>query len=452
MRLALIAGSIGCALTLAQPAPTALNSILDNRIVESKKVVGFVVATLDANGPKIAARGRVSADRDVTPDGNTVFEIGSITKVFTSLVLAEMTERGEVSPDDPVEKYLPPGSKMPTRNGLPVTLLDLSMQVSGLPRLPANLSPKDLTNPYASYDGKQLLDFLGRAQLASDPGEKYAYSNLGAGLLGFALASRAGLSYEALVRKYVLEPLGMKDTAVTLSAGQRDRFARGHNAALAPVSPWDFDALAGAGALRSTANDMLKFLGAAMVLSDTRLKPAFERLLAARKPTGTPDLDIAMGWHIWRKFGSTVVWHNGGTGGFRSFIGFNPETRRGVVVLSNTFFDSDDLGLHLVDDRYPVKRYDAPKPELRLDPKLLESYAGEYELAPGFTIVVTREDARLYVQATNQPRFEIFADKENEFFLKVVEARMTFVKDASGRAASLVLHQGGRDTPGKRIR
>jgi serine-type D-Ala-D-Ala carboxypeptidase/endopeptidase len=435
----------------APPVADEVTTVLANRVDESKKAMGIVAATLDATGSHIFARGRASADRAIALDGDTLFEIGSITKVFTSLTLADMIERGEVKADDPVEKYLPAGSKVPSRNGKAITLLDLSMQISGLPRMPDNLSPPDPANPYAAYDGKKLLDFLGRAQLLSDPGEKYLYSNFAVGLLGYALAARNGTSYGEMVKKRILEPLGMKSTSVALSADQRNRLAHGYDAGLAPAANWDFDALAGAGAIRSTANDMLKFLAAAMDITDTPLKPAFHRMLSVNHATGVADLDIAMAWHIWRKYGSSIVWHNGGTAGYHSFIGFDPNAKRGAVVLCNTFFDIDDIGLHLIDARYPAQKFEPPAPEMKADPAVLETYIGEYELAPGFSIKVTRDGDHLYAQATNQPRFEIFAAKENEFFLKVVEARITFTKDASGQVASLTLHQNGKDIPGKKL-
>src|SRR5580700_5319630 len=145
-------------LLAAPPVADEVTALLVNRVEEGKKAMGIVAATLDASGSHIFSRGRASADRAIALDGDTLFEIGSITKVFTSLTLADMIERGEVKADDPVEKYLPAGSKVPSRNGKAITLLDLSMQVSGLPRLPDNLSPPDVTNPYAAYDGKKLLD------------------------------------------------------------------------------------------------------------------------------------------------------------------------------------------------------------------------------------------------------------------------------------------------------
>lgn len=418
-----------------------IRSIMANR-VETGRAMGIVVGAIGEKGSQVIGMGKLSPARGQEPDGNTVFEIGSITKVFTSLVLADMIEKGEVKPDDPVAKFLPPQVRVPSRNGRQITLLDLSMQVSGLPRLPDNLKPSDPENPYADYDASRLYDFLSRFTLTRDPGEKYEYSNLAVGLLGHALALKAGMSYEELVRRRILEPLGMTSTSIALSDSEKQRLAPGFDASLRPAKNWAFLALAGCGALRSTANDMLKFLAANLELTDTPLKAAMRRMRSVRKPIGIPDLDIAMAWHILTKFGGDIYWHNGGTYGYRSFAGFNPATKQGVVVLCNTFMDNDDLGRHVLDARYPAASFHK---EIQVDPPVLEHYVGEYELTPAFKIAVTREKDSLFLQATGQPRFELFAQSPTDFFLKVVDARITFVKDDSGKVTGLVLHQGGID-------
>src|ERR1035437_9909819 len=413
-----------------------IRSIMANR-VESGRAVGMVTGVIDEKGRQVVASGKVSLDGTQQPDGDTVFEIGSVTKVFTSLILADMIEKGEVKPDDPVSKFLPATVKVPSRNGREITLLDLSMQVSGLPRLPDNLKPADPANPYADYDAAKLYEFLSRYTLTRDPGEKYEYSNLAVGLLGHALALKAGMSYEELLRRRIFDPLGMSGTSITLSEAQKKRLAPGYDGGLKPVKNWDFAVLAGCGAVRSTVNDMLKFVAANLELTDTPLK------FAVTKGIGAPDLEIGMAWHVFTKFDTRIWWHNGGTYGYRSFVGFNPAKKEGVVLLCNTFMDNDDLGKHVLESRYPVTTFHK---EVQVDAAVLEPYVGEYELTPAFKITVTREAARLFAQATGQPRFEIFAQSESEFFLKVVDARITFLKDG------LILHQGGVDQKAKKVK
>jgi serine-type D-Ala-D-Ala carboxypeptidase/endopeptidase len=158
-------------------------------------------------------------------------------------------------------KYLPASVKVPERDGRQISLVDLATHTSGLPRMPANFRPKDPANPYADYTDEQLYSFLSSYDLIRDIGLKFEYSNLGFGLLGQGLARRAGTGYETLVETRICEPLGMKSTRITLSPDMERRFAAGHSADLVTVSRWDIPSLAGAGALRSTANDLLIFFG-----------------------------------------------------------------------------------------------------------------------------------------------------------------------------------------------
>lgn len=437
------------AVLAAQPA-NDLQALIDNRTNTTKRAVGIAAGTVDASGVHLYSSGQIALGDPRKPGGDTLFEIGSITKVFTSLLLADMIERGEVKADDPVERYLPQGSKVPSRNGKQITLLNLSMQNSGLPRLPDNMKPADPDNPYADYDGPKLLAFLATYQLTRDPGEKYEYSNLAVGLLGFALAHRAGMSYEQLVRERIFKPLHMDNSTITLSAAQKKSLAPGYDAGLSPVKNWDLDALAGAGAIRSTANDMLKFLAANLGLVDTPLKPAMIRMRSVRRETGQPHLEIAMAWHIFSEFEPDIFWHNGGTAGYRSFAGMDLVNRRGVVILCNTSFDIDDIGRHTLNPKYPAPML-AAWTEIPIDPKILPQYEGKYQLAPTFAITVTARDNKLFVQATDQPQFQVFPSKQDEFFLKVVDARITFERDSAGKVNRMILHQNGKDMPGDRV-
>jgi D-alanyl-D-alanine-carboxypeptidase/D-alanyl-D-alanine-endopeptidase len=425
----------------------AIRKILVERIDRRQASVGIVVGVIDPSGRRVVSHGNFAKGDKRTLGGDTVFEIGSVTKVFTSLLLADMVARGEVALTDPVGKYLPAEVKVPK-----ITLEQLATHTSGLPRLPANLAPKDGNNPYADYTVAQLYEFLATAP-ARDAAAPYDYSNLGAGLLGHALARRAGTDYETLVRTRILTPLGMKSTSITIDPAMKERFAPGHDAEMKPAANWDIPTLAGAGALRSTANDMLTFLGAAMGLTKSPLAPSMASMIAARRPIGEPGHEIALGWHVFKTADREIVWHNGGTGGYRTFAGFDPKSRTGVVVLSNasTGEGVDDIGRHLLVPSLPLLSAPPERKEIQIDPKVLDSYVGRYELAPNFILDITRDDSRLYVQATGQPRFELFPSAEHEFFLKVVDARLTFTMSAEGRATGVTLHQNGASQPARRL-
>jgi CubicO group peptidase (beta-lactamase class C family) len=310
----------------------------------------------------------------------------------------------------------------------------------------------------------QLYEFLSSYELPRDIGSQYEYSNLGGGLLGHVLTLRAGMDYEALVGARITAPLDMKSTGVALTPEMKARMAAGHDDKLKPVANWDLPTLAGAGALRSTANDMLTFLAANLGYQKTPLAPAMAAMLDVRRPSGRPGLEVALAWHIYSTPlysippGSTVIWHNGGTGGYRSFIGYDPKTRIGVVVLANaeTAAGVDDIGLHLLNPKAPLLNASAFLPakerkQVAVDPKLFDRYAGRYQLAPNFVLTITREGERLFAQATGQPKFELFAEGEKEYFLKAVDAQITFEVDAGGAVNQLVLHQGGQNVPAKRI-
>lgn len=433
------------------PTDAEIRRILTERIDVQKQGVGIVVGVIDEHGRRVVAHGTFDTKNKRAVDGDTLFEIGSMTKVFTSLLLADAVQRGEVKLDDPAAIYLPATVKMPRRGDKQITLADLATHTSALPRLPSNLTPADPANPYADYTVEQLYAFLASYELPRDIGAEYEYSNLGAGLLGHLLARRANSDYATLVRTRITAPLSMKNTFIAIPSNAKTRMATGHDETLTAVANWDLPTLAGAGALRSTANDMLTFLAAQLGYTKSPLTPAMTSMLRTRRPTGASNMTIALGWHIATSSnGGEIVWHNGGTGGYRSFIGFDPKTRSGVVVLSNTstIAGVDDIGRHLLDPAAPLLAM--PK-QVAAKTELFDRFVGRYQLAPNFILTITRENEHLYLQATGQPRFEIFPKGDREFFLKVVDAQVTFDADVDGRAPSLVLHQNGQHLPGKRL-
>ena len=348
------------------PSDAEIRKILSDRLSRADLGIGIVVGVIDSNGRRVVAFGGLSNADNRRLDGDTVFEIGSITKELTSLLLTDMARRGEVALTDPVDKYLPPGVTVPERNNRKITLADLSTHSSGLPRMPSNFKPTDDANPYADYSVQHLYDFLAQHQLTRDIGAKYEYSNLGAGLLGHVLALRGGMSYEALLRSRILDPLGMSDTGITLTLGMKARLAVGHKEVgrtnqnpygLTPVPNWDIPTLAGAGALRSTANDMLTFLAAYLGYMKTPLSAAMADQIAIRRPSDGSDFEVGYGWRIQTKHGSTIIWHGGATGGYRCYIGFDPDARVGVIVLSNVLMPLvDDIGPHLLNSKYPLTK------------------------------------------------------------------------------------------------
>jgi CubicO group peptidase (beta-lactamase class C family) len=429
-----------------------INALLDKCVMQQRRAPGIVIGLLDDKGAKVFARGTFDGAHSAPVTGDTVFEIGSVTKVFTALLLQEMIDSGEVALNDPISKFLPSKVKVPTRNGREITLVDLATQTSGLPRMPDNLDSKNDDNPYADYTVEQLYDFLSRYQLTRDIGRKFEYSNLGVGLLGHLLALRAATNYEALVVRRVCIPLQMNSTRITLSPDLQARLAPGHNAMGLTVSNWDFPTLAGAGGLRSTANDLLKFLAANTGLATSSLSNAMLATQQPRHDSGSGS-KIGLIWQI--QTSSGAIWHNGGTGGYHSYIGFKKNPRRAVVVLANSENSIDDIGQYLLGDRADVEDFQPPKVHklAQVDPKIYDDFVGQYNFSiPGVTLTVTREGNHLFARLTGQDRYEVFPESETDFFYKVVDAQLTFEKDASGAVTDVILHQNGRDQKVTRVK
>jgi D-alanyl-D-alanine-carboxypeptidase/D-alanyl-D-alanine-endopeptidase len=443
-------GVLGSAALVAQQ-PTAVPADVAANVrarVDGGWTPSIVIGVVDSSGTRYFAYGKIAVNGGTAANEHTVYEIGSITKVFTGVTLADMALEGEVGLDDPVKLYLPDSVRVPGTDSQPITLRLLSAQRSGLPRMPLNFAPRDPENPYADYDAARLYAFLGAYKLARAPGAAYEYSNLGAGLLGLALARREDTTYAALVGRHILAPLGMTSTMIALTDDARARLAEG-SADGRPAANWDLDALAGAGALRSTAEDMTTFLSAAIGLRHTPLDSAF-RLAAEPEFDAGPGgvMRIGLGWHVRDGAdGTRIVWHNGGTGGYRSWAGYDPARRVGAVVLTNSTENIDDIGLHLLDPAIPLTTV---RTVVTLPPATLDEYVGRYQLTPAFVIAVTLEDDHLMAQATGQAAFRIWPSAKDEFFLKVVDAQISFTRGADGKVDGLILHQGGRDQRAER--
>jgi serine-type D-Ala-D-Ala carboxypeptidase/endopeptidase len=420
-------------------------ALLDKCVAQQRRAPGIVIGMVDSNGVKVFAKGVCENGQGAPVNGDTVFEIGSVTKVFTALLLQEMADSGEIALDDPIGKYLPASVKPPARKGREITLADLATQTSGLPRMPDNFAPKDAGNPYVDYTVEKMYDFLSHYELTRDIGDEYEYSNLGVGLLGHILALRAGTNYEALVERRICDPLQMNSTRITLTPELKARLAPGHDAGGATVPNWDLATLAGAGGLRSTANDLLKFLAANIGLTNSSLSNA---MVATQRPRHSSGFlrKIGLVWQI--ETASRTIWHNGGTGGYHSYIGFKKDPPRAVVVLANSENSIDDIGQYLLGDRSYVEDFKPAKSRkvAKVDPRLYDKYVGQYKFQTGnATITVTREDDHLFARLTGQQKFEVFPESETDFFYKVVDAQLTFVKDSSGAVTHVILHQNGRD-------
>jgi CubicO group peptidase (beta-lactamase class C family) len=385
-------------------------------------------------------------------NASTEFQIGSITKTFTATLLAEMVESGKVHLDDPIGKYLPAGAHTPTYNGQQITLLNLSEQNSGLPGMPTNFAPSKSDDPYADYGTAQLYDFLGSYALTRAPGTKFEYSNVGVGLLGTLLANAAHTDYGSLVSSGVLKPLGMNETSASITPQIQARLMPGFTQGLTPSPAWTLTGLAGAGAINSSMHDMLLYLKANMEAPSGRLGSAMAFAQKSRSDTTlAPFMKIGLNWFT--NVNSHITWHNGETGGYHAFLGFDRAAGAGIVVLANVAsFRVDDLAIHLLTPETSPTSPVIATPPPAVMPHGNSPYVGVYRLSPALAITIFEDNGILYGQGTKQPQFKLTLQSGTTYKVAGVDATITFVLDSAGQVTSLVLHQNDLDIPGTLVK
>jgi len=426
------------------PAPAAtlngsdIGVILEQRVAQEPGV-GMIVATLDHGTLSYTSHGPV--------DDHAIFQIGSVTKTFTATILADMVLKGEVSLGDPIEKYLPSGTRAPVVAGHHITLGDLATQSSGLPVVAPNIPIKNYADPYNGTTPEELFAGLGAVTLDRAIGSKFEYSNYGIAVFGQLLARRAGVSYARLLQDRILTPLAMHETSLQIRSDVPNRFAPGHNADFEPQIPWSLGAYEPAGGISSSASDMVKFLRLNLGVGPAALVAAAK---LAQKKTSAPVTEsgasIGLVWQTGQTAGNT--YHNGATGGYRAFIGMNADRTQGDVVLTNSFLDVDDIGFHLLSPSFALFPNRFP-PVVPVATATLGSYVGSYTLAPAVILTVTTVDGKLYAQLTGQTRARLFPKSATDFYYRIVDAQITFTS-SNGHVSGLVLHQNGRDVPAPR--
>ena len=501
---------------------------------------GVAVAWVDADGVEFLSAGVFSPEDPRPIDPDTQFEIGSMTKGFTALLLAESERAGKVSRHDSVAKYLLPPGDAAQAALQKITLLSLTTHTSGLPRLPFNIGPNPdgNPNPYATYDRPALLAALREHGPVASVGQTVAYSNFGVALLGEALAAAWGTTYADALQARVLAPLGLQHTTLALADTPTPAALAPGHAAGKRTGHWTFRSFAPAGALLSSARDLARFLQAAIGPAGAPLQAAFAATTTAQRPVEDMGGEIGLGWFLLGGQERPFAWHNGATGGYRSFAGFSRSEHRGVAILTNGGASADALGFALLgvtpprpasmavknaadypgryplspafalditaqrgalfaqatgqprlalrptardrfatvgvaaevsferdpagkiraltlhqngrDQRAPRQTLPPPPKEIALPAATLAEYAGQYLIAPTFKLSVTMENGALFAQATGQGKAAIFATARDEFFYKIVEARLSFTRDDKGKVDGLILHQAGRDLPAKK--
>lgn len=413
--------------------------------------VGFVVGLIDPDGSQ-----RVIAYGDPGPgmlplDGDSVFEIGSITKTFTGTLLADMVLRGEVDLDTPIRQYLPAGRRVPLCHGQEITLLHLAMHTSGLPCEASNFRVVNQLDPYAEYSIDMMFEFLAGYDLPRETGALYEYSNIGVSLLGYILTLHSGIPYEELVSERILKPLEMAMTGATLSPAMQTHLALGHDVQGEIVPKWHLQAYAPAGALCSTAHDLLRYAKANLLMDETQLGRAMHLAHQAR-PIADTGQSHGLTWGI----GSNTHQHFGGTGGYVSSVILDYKHDAALVLLANSADgESIDLAWHLLDRNHTLAPPSLWKQReaIPLAPDEFAQYTGEYlfeenmalRLTPGFTTRICQHGDGLVIHDDLNCTYQIFASGSDEFFYRDHNATLTFQRNADGTVTGLVFHFMGQE-------
>jgi D-alanyl-D-alanine-carboxypeptidase/D-alanyl-D-alanine-endopeptidase len=363
-RMLLCSALSGAAATVTSIAKAAsplsgkpLSALIAQEVDASRISAGLVAVMVNEKGRHYLSHGRSDTVRAL--DENTVFDIGSLTKLFTALALADMVAKGAMSMDDPVAKYLPPAVRIPDYAGRQITLLDLVTYAPGLPGWPQNLPPLNPEKPIPDYSEADLYAALSGNPLTAAPGTQYVYSNFGYGLLGLALSRRADMPFEDVIVSRICTPLGMNSTRIVIDSSMQARLTPGHNQKLEMVTSWNLPpALAGAGAFRSTAHDLAQFLEGAMGLRTGKSASPFTDLLQTRRPADKPGVEAAAGWFVSNGHGDELVWKDGSIVGYTSFMGYSAKSRSGIILLANGECGNimPSLGQHLLNPDFPLQK------------------------------------------------------------------------------------------------
>ncbi len=322
-----------------------VEAILQPFMFESK-TVGLSIGVLKDGKTYFYNYGETKKENGQIPAAKNLYEIGSITKTFTSLLLAKAVIEKKIALNDPVNKYLPKDIPVIKFGIDTLRIVHLSNHTSGLPPLPDNFGATDLINPYQNYDNTKLNDYLKVAKLSRKPGDKFEYCNLAVGLLGHILENVNKMPFEEMVTTFICAKAGMNDTRQFLLKKDSALFVQGYDASIFPQGQWDFKALAAAGSIRSNAEDMLKYAGLQLGKEDVQLKKAVE---LSHQPTfDAGQQQIALNWFIQDWGWGKILFHGGQTGGYKTFLAINEKTQNAVIILSNTAVSNDEIGVAIL--------------------------------------------------------------------------------------------------------
>jgi serine-type D-Ala-D-Ala carboxypeptidase/endopeptidase len=400
-----------------------------------ERIPGISIALIDSDGSVTFHNyGTMGLDSAEPLNEHTIFESGSITKTFSSGLLRILMDQYNISADTPLREIFGDDVPIPSKNGIEITLEHLVMHTSGLPRLPGNLSPADVNDPYNEYTPEMLFEFLGSYELPRNPGEEFEYSNYAYMVLGQALKTISGKTYDQLLDEWYFSKLDMPSTGRFLSDSLR--FAQPTTSGL-PAKRWHSEQVPGFGGLLSTTHDLANYVKLYLGHSDHPKADLLRKNIESLNNLGG-TFNMSYAWIVATAFEDTVAFHGGGTGGFRTFAGYSPVSGRGAVVMSNGTNDVQDIGRHLINENFSLA---AIIELVEMSSEELHLFMGEFvsETLPKMTITVNGD--LLMAELAGQPALPVMPIEETVFYNDRVEARLEFKIDGEG-VSGFVLRQG----------
>lgn len=429
-----------------------LKAIVEQRIEGDRTSACVLAAVIEEQVSRAVVCADPSQGRPLTT--STALEIGSVTKTMTAALLAKLIEEKKLTLDDALAVRLPEGTRVPAFQGAPILLKHLVTHTSGLPSIPSRLPLGDLDNPYAAVTEEALLASLGDVELKEAPGTHWAYSNFAVMLLSYVVSRTAEQDFESFLKARLFDVLGMGHAYVAKKP-EGASVAQGHWSNGKPASAWDIPVnLAGVGGVRASLDDMVRYAEAQLGRGDAHLAAVLAKTQAAvdlGRPASAGEPEMGMAWLRGKLSGRVVLLHDGGTGGFSSFIAVDPERSRAVVLLTDTSLanlgGAADLGAHLLDPAFPLQ---APRTAATPAADLLASLAGRYQLEGSLQVTLSTRDGKLFALPDGRPEIEFGFDSHGDFFALSLDGLLTPTDPAGGERA-FVWTQGGAQMKATRL-
>ena len=424
---------------------------LGNELVDNGWMTALSIGLIHPNGVEFYNYGSHSKETQRLPSEHSIYEIGSISKVFTGLLVADLVSQKKIKLDAPLTEWTLKDWPIPSKDGVEISASHLVSHSSGLPRLPYGFAPTDFQNPYVDFTVDDLRAALTDIPMPMKPGENVVYSNLGSGLLGYGLTQYSGLSYDEMIQQTICSPLGLDSTFVDVPTSQKSRTVQGYDMAGEPISDWDMPVLVGMGEINSTVFDLVQFAKAQLYPPKSALGQAIR--MSHKSLIARDDDVVAMGWHIGIRDNPNLIWHSGGTGGARSFIAFHPENKIGVVVLST---NTSPFVTGTVRSLLNILRGEPANLKLpqvvSLTEQQLRSFEGEYEISEAITLSFSPKDGLLLGELPKMPPILVYPTSPNIFESIHVPLKFEFQRNEQGDVFQLLMHEGNKTTTIKKQR